>query len=116
MSATILNNTDNLQNILSTIDALPNRMVPYNLPVATEETLGGVKSGADIIIDTDGNMSIKNDSHNHSASTITSGIFSGAVVAQTSTQTPNSSLIRNSKLVSNETSPDYNGEICWMYE
>ena len=54
-------------------------------------------------------------SHNQSASTITAGTFAGAVVAQTSSQTPATSLLRNSKLVTSDTNPSYNGEICWTY-
>ena len=55
-------------------------------------------------------------SHNQDASTITGGTFAGAVVAQTFTQTPSASLLRNSKLVTTETNPSNNGEICWTYE
>lgn len=55
-------------------------------------------------------------SHNQAASTITAGTFAGAVVAQTSSQTPATSLLRNSKLVPEETDPVNNGEICWTYE
>lgn len=54
--------------------------------------------------------------HNQSASTITAGTFAGAVVANASGQTPGTSLLRNSKLVSAETNPTVNGEICWVYE
>ena len=55
-------------------------------------------------------------SHSQAASTITAGTFAGAVIAQTSTQTPTTSLLRNSKLVSTATNPSNNGEICWTYE
>lgn len=44
----------------------------YSLPVATSSALGGVKSGTDITVDSSGNVSIVNDSHTHSNSTITS--------------------------------------------
>ena len=38
----------------------------YNLPIATNSTLGGIKSGGDIIIDTDtGIVSVNDNSHNH---------------------------------------------------
>ena len=53
--------------------------------------------------------------HNQAASTITSGIFGGQVVANASGQTYSTSLLRNSKLVSAETNPTVNGEICWTY-
>lgn len=50
------------------------------------------------------------------ASKITAGTFKGQVKANSSGQTPSTSLIRNSKLVSAETNPTVNGEICWTYE
>lgn len=55
-------------------------------------------------------------SHTQSASSITEGTFAGAVVAQVSSQAPDTSLLRNSKLVPEETDPVNNGEICWTYE
>ena len=54
--------------------------------------------------------------HNQAASTITAGTFGGQVVANASGQTPGTSLLRNSKLVSADTNPTVNGEICWTYE
>jgi hypothetical protein len=54
--------------------------------------------------------------HNQAASTITAGTFAGQVVANSSGQTPGTSLLRNSKLVSADTTPTVNGEICWKYE
>lgn len=53
--------------------------------------------------------------HNQSADTITAGTFAGQVVANASSQSPSTSLVRNSKLVSSETNPTVNGEICWTY-
>ena len=53
--------------------------------------------------------------HTQAASTITAGTFAGAVVAQTTSQTPATSLLRNSKLVTADTNPSNNGEICWTY-
>lgn len=55
-------------------------------------------------------------SHNQAASTITAGTLGGQVVANSAGQTPSTSLLRNSKLVSTETAPTVNGEICWTYE
>ena len=55
-------------------------------------------------------------SHNQAASTITAGTFAGQVIANGSGQTPATSLLRNSKLVSADTNPTVNGEICWTYE
>lgn len=46
------------------------------LPVATSSALGGVKSGTDITIDANGNVSVNDSSHNHAASNITSGTLS----------------------------------------
>ena len=55
-------------------------------------------------------------SHSQAASTITAGTFAGQVVANSSGQAYNASVLRNSKLVSAETNPTVNGEICWTYE
>lgn len=55
-------------------------------------------------------------SHNQAASTITAGTFAGQVVANGSGQTPGASLLRNSRLVSADTNPTINGEICWTYK
>lgn len=52
----------------------------------------------------------------HAASKITAGTFAGQVVAKSDAQTPGTSLLRNSKLVSTSTNPTVNGEICWQYE
>lgn len=54
--------------------------------------------------------------HDQSASTITAGTFAGQVVANASAQTPGTALLRNSKLVSADTTPSNNGEICWTYK
>lgn len=55
-------------------------------------------------------------SHNQAASTITAGTFAGGVIANGSGQSPGTSLLRNSKLVTSDTTPSHNGEICWTYE
>lgn len=54
--------------------------------------------------------------HSQPASTIGSGVFAGAVMAHSEAQVPNEALLRNSKLVAEETTPTNNGEICWLYE
>ena len=54
-------------------------------------------------------------SHNQGASTITAGTFAGQVAANSSGQNPGTSLLRNSKLVSAEENPTYDGEIVWHY-
>ncbi len=53
--------------------------------------------------------------HTHEASKISAGTFAGQVVANASAQTPGTSLLRNSKLVSADTTPTNNGEIFWTY-
>lgn len=55
-------------------------------------------------------------SHTHSASTITTGTFAGTVYAKSTSQSYSVSLLRNSKLVSTDTTPTVNGEICWTYK
>ena len=45
----------------------------------------------------------------------TGGTFTGSVYASNNNQSYSSSLLRNSKLVSSETTPTYNGEIYWTY-
>lgn len=62
------------------------------------------------------NIGAASSTHNQAASTISAGTFAGQVVAESSNQTPSTMLIRNSKLVSTETNPSNNGEICWLYE
>lgn len=53
------------------LDGIATGANKYSLPVAGS-ALGGVKSGTDITVDSSGNVSVNNDSHTHSASTITS--------------------------------------------
>lgn len=55
------------KNKLSGIAANANN---YSLPVATSSALGGVKSGTDITVDASGNVSVKDDSHNHVISNV----------------------------------------------
>jgi hypothetical protein len=54
--------------------------------------------------------------HSHSASSILTGTFAGQVAANANGQTPSTSLLRNSSLVSADTNPTVNGEICWTYK
>lgn len=44
----------------------------YILPIASESSIGGIKGGGDVTINSSGEISINNDSHSHSDSTITS--------------------------------------------
>lgn len=78
------------------------------LTLATGSGLSGSQSG--------NTYTLSLASHNQAASTITAGAFAGQVAANSSAQTPGTSLLRNSKLVSAETNPTVNGEICWTYE
>lgn len=50
----------------------------------------------------------------HAASMISAGTFAGQVVANSSGQAPGTSLLRNSKIVAEETTPTVNGEIFWV--
>lgn len=49
------------------------------------------------------------------ASKITAGTFAGEVVANSAGQAPGTSLVRNSRLVAEDTTPTVNGEIFWTY-
>lgn len=60
----------------------------YTLPVANSSSIGGVKSGTDISVDSSGNVSVNNDSHTHSASTITSVNASAITGVLSSSQLP----------------------------
>lgn len=65
---------------------------------------------------TPANIGAAASSHNQAASTITAGTFAGQVVANGGGQAAGTSLLRNSKLVSADTNPTVNGEICWTYK
>ena len=45
----------------------------------------------------------------------TGGTFTGTIKAGSTSQSYSTSLLRNSKLVSSDTTPTVNGEICWTY-
>ena len=51
----------------------------------------------------------------HGAAKVTGGTFAGQVVANSSTQAPGTSLLRNIKLVAEETTPTVNGEIFFTF-
>jgi len=58
----------NIKSVLKTyFDTLYNK---YVLPIATSSIVGGVKSGTDITVDTSGNVSVNDDSHNHIISNV----------------------------------------------
>ena len=52
------------------LDGIATGANKYTLPVATSSALGGVKSGGDITVDSSGNVTINDDSHEHSISNI----------------------------------------------
>lgn len=56
----------------SKLDGIASGANAYTLPVATSSAIGGVKSGTDITVDTSGNVSVNDNSHQHSADTIAS--------------------------------------------
>ena len=62
------------------------------------------------------NYRIYNASEGITASDISTGTFKGQVKANASNQPAGTSLLRNSKLVSTDTNPTVNGEICWTYK
>lgn len=101
----------NITNITEAITAL--RSLAEDLPtaVAIDDTLTKAMQAADAKAVGDAIST-----HTQAASTISTGTFAGEVVAKSSTQNPGSFLLRNSKLVSAETNPSNNGEICWIYE
>lgn len=57
------------ENVTSALGYTPIQS-EYTLPVATTSVLGGVKSGTDITIDSNGNVSVNNNSHTHTVSNI----------------------------------------------
>jgi hypothetical protein len=77
------------------------------LTLATGTGLSGSQSG--------NTYTLSLASHDQAASTITAGTFAGQVVAKSDAQTPGTSLLRNSKIVSADTDPTVNGEINWTY-
>ena len=64
----VLTSDKDIANGVPSLDA--NKKIPSDeLPIASA-TLGGVKSGTDITVDADGNVSINDDSHNHKVENI----------------------------------------------
>lgn len=109
MPTQLENITTKIQNAITMVNALPEE-------VGVDSTLTQSGKAADAKATGDALAGKAESSHNQAASTITAGTFAGAVVAQTSSQTPATSLLRNSKLVTTDTNPSYNGEICWTYK
>lgn len=101
----------NIQNITQAIEALKDLVagLPAAITIDTTLTKSGQAADAKAVGD-------KFVNHTQSASTITTGTFAGSVVASASSQTPGTSMIRNSKLVNTATNPANNGEIVWEYK
>lgn len=81
-----------------------------------DQGIQGIQGPAYTLTDTDKNSIASAVKASLNASDVMAGTFAGQVVANSSGQTPGTSLLRNSKLVSAETNPTVNGEICWQYE
>lgn len=105
----LTDNTTNLQNLLTAVQELPD-----SITIDTTLTQPGQAADAKAVGDAIAGKAAS--SHTQAASTITAGTFAGAVVAQTTSQTPGTSLLRNSKILSTATNPTNNGEIVWQYE
>jgi len=73
------------------LDNIKNNANNYILPVSDTGVLGGVLDGTDISIDPSGNVSVVDDSHNHSISTITD-IGSASVANSTNSNKLNNLL------------------------
>lgn len=122
---------------LQATDGSGNQLTPYYFQVSNDVMYLGPTSTKALAFDRDGNATIPATltvtgtiteggtalsskyaaySHSQAASTISAGTFAGQVVANSSGQTPGTSLLRNSKLVNTETNPTVNGEIVWNYE
>ena len=109
MANQLTTNTSTIESLIAAINAMPDA-----IQIDTTLTQSGQAADAKAVGDTIANKA--DATHSQAANTITTGTFAGAVVAQTSSQTPATSLLRNSKLVTADTNPSYNGEICWTYE
>lgn len=95
--------TSNIQTQISSLSS----------EIANKSAVGHKHTKSEI---TDFPTSMTPTTHNQAASTITAGTFAGQVVANSGGQAPGTSLLRNSKLVSADTNPTVNGEICWTYK
>lgn len=104
MAGQLQTNTEALESLIAAIEAMPKAIV-IDTTLAQAGKAADAKATGDAIAN-----------HNQTANTITAGTFAGAVVSQTSSQDPATSLLRNSKIVKTATNPSYNGEICWTYE
>ena len=103
-------NTTILQTLLEIIRSLPEAI---SVDSALSATSTNPVQNKVVTTALDGKA---NSSHEHAADDITEGTFAGQVFANAFIQTPGTSLLRNSKIVSTETNPSNNGEIVWNYE
>lgn len=105
----------NINNISEAINTLKNLVEALPMAVQVDTTLTKTGQAADAKATGDALAGKAAISHTQAASTISAGTFAGAVVAQTSSQIPATSLLRNSKIVNTENNPENNGEIVWRY-
>lgn len=123
MSSQLENNNTTIQSVLDQVNALPTVSVTSvndktGKVVLVASDIGAAASDHEhtgYAVSDHEHTGYAASSHSQPASTITGGTFGGAVIAQTSSQTPSTSLLRNSKLVTADTTPSYNGEIYWTY-
>ena len=73
----------------------------YTLPVASTDAIGGVKSGTDITVDNNGNVSVNDNSHNHTVSNISD--LSKSSIGLNNVENKSSETIRNEITSSNVT-------------
>lgn len=74
-NTTYSNATTTVAGLMSTtdkvkLDGVATGANNYSLPIATASVLGGVKSGTDITVDASGNVSVADNSHNHTSANI----------------------------------------------
>lgn len=124
MDAKVLAETDRAKGVENTLNS--NKV--DKTTVATSSTLGLVKSGTDITVDSSGNVSVNDDSHNHVVSNVdglqsaldakaplASPTFTGTPKAPTATASNNTTQIATTAFVqnaiSNKAELDENGII-----
>lgn len=101
----------------SSVNPVQNKVITEKINglVPTNRKINEKELNEDIVL-TAADVEAAPASHTQVASTVTAGTFAGQVVANSSGQTPATSLLRNSKLVTTDTNPTVNGEICWTYK
>ena len=95
------------RHLLSKYDATKNRF----------EFWGRVAgSGREVMYLSENGWSDTSEIFYHNPSRINAGTLGGEIAAASTGQTPGNSILRNSKLVSADTTPTVNGEIFWTYK